>query len=289
MGREKARRTKIRRPCRSSAAIRFPFPSPRGRIRRSIPSFLRPETAHMPGRTLLVGLLLSFAAAATAAEPPQRPSPEENILRKAGVAVDVDGLLTFFRQRTPGDAERKRIGELIKRLGADDFDDRERAAKELRKVGGPATSLVRAAAASTRRRDRRPGQGASSRRSMRPRRCRRWRRRGCWPDAGPLPARAAGVPPLRRRRRRRGRGVGGASGADAGRQGRSRPGRGAGRFIAVQTRRRLLRPGPQRRRGPARRGAEAAQGRRRRGALAGGAGVSWSPTTGRPCRAWWSC
>ena len=103
----------------------------------------------MQGRTLLVGLLLSFAAAATAAEPPQRPSPEENILRKAGVAVDFAGLLTFFRQRTPGDAERKRIGELIKRLGADDFDDRERAAKELRKVGGPATSLVRAAAAST--------------------------------------------------------------------------------------------------------------------------------------------
>jgi len=103
----------------------------------------------MPGRTLLVGLLLSLAAAATADGPTERPSPEENILRKASVAVDGDGLLTFFRQRTPGDAERKRIGEIIKRLGADDFDDRERAAKELRKVGGRATPLVRAAAAST--------------------------------------------------------------------------------------------------------------------------------------------
>ena len=40
----------------------------------------------MPGRTLLVGLLLSLAAAATAAETPERPLPEENILRKAGVS-----------------------------------------------------------------------------------------------------------------------------------------------------------------------------------------------------------
>ncbi len=103
----------------------------------------------MQGRTFLVGLLLSIAAAATAADPPRRPSPEENILGKAGVAVDGDGLLTFFRQRTLGDAETKRIGEIIKRLGADDFGDRERAAKELRKVGGRATPLVRAAVASS--------------------------------------------------------------------------------------------------------------------------------------------
>jgi len=102
----------------------------------------------MPGRILFVGLLLSGGSAATA-EPPERPSPEENILREAGVAVDADGLLAFFRQRTLGDAESKRIGEIIKRLGADDFDDRQRAAKELRKVGGRATPLVRAASAST--------------------------------------------------------------------------------------------------------------------------------------------
>ena len=100
----------------------------------------------MLGRILVVGLLLTFAAAARAAEPPPKPSPEENILRKAGVAVDDDSLLAFFRGRTLGDDEKTKIGDLVRRLGADDFDDRERAAKELRQVGGRAAPLVRAAA-----------------------------------------------------------------------------------------------------------------------------------------------
>jgi hypothetical protein len=80
-----------------------------------------------------------------AADPPERPSPEENILQKAGVAMDGDGLLTFFRGRTLSDAERKQIDERIHQLGTDDFNDRERAAEALRKVGGRVVPLLRAA------------------------------------------------------------------------------------------------------------------------------------------------
>ena len=79
----------------------------------------------MPGRTLLA-LLLSLAPLVGAAPvPTDEPSSDEKLLRDAGVPVDGDGLLTFFRQRTLSEADTKQIGDLIRRLGADDFDDRE--------------------------------------------------------------------------------------------------------------------------------------------------------------------
>ncbi len=66
-----------------------------------------PEAPMMTDRVLFVTLLFSIpAAAAVAADPPEKASPEENILQKAGVAADGDGLLTFFHDRTPTDAER---------------------------------------------------------------------------------------------------------------------------------------------------------------------------------------
>jgi hypothetical protein len=88
-------------------------------------------------------LLLSVLTIAPTVSPP--PSPEENILQKAGVAVDGDGLLALFRGRTLNEEERKQIGQLIRRLGADDFNDREQALEALRKIGGRALPLVRAA------------------------------------------------------------------------------------------------------------------------------------------------
>jgi hypothetical protein len=98
----------------------------------------------MHGRTLLVAFVLSIAPVGAAAAPVQ-PSPEENILKRAGVPVDADGLLTFFRGRTLSDAECKQIGQLIHQLGADNFDDRESASKALQKIGGRAVPLLRAA------------------------------------------------------------------------------------------------------------------------------------------------
>jgi predicted Rdx family selenoprotein len=98
----------------------------------------------MHGRTLLVAFILSIAPVAVAAAA-EKTSPEENILKRAGVPVDADGLLTFFRGRTLSDTECKQIGKLIHQLGADNFDDRESASKALQKIGGRATPLLRAA------------------------------------------------------------------------------------------------------------------------------------------------
>jgi hypothetical protein len=101
----------------------------------------------MSGRHLLIALLVYAVplAGGSRGESPEKPSPEENILRKAGVPTDDDGLLAFFRGRTLGDAERKRIDELIRRLGGQDFDDREAAANELKKSGARARPLIQAA------------------------------------------------------------------------------------------------------------------------------------------------
>ena len=246
----------------------------------------------MQGRTFLVGLLMSIAAAATAADPPRRPSPEENILRKAGVAVDGDGLLTFFRERTLGDAETKRIGEIIKRLGADDFDDRERAAKELRKVGGRATPLVRAAAAS-----------ADAEIAVRARAFLKevdgpavLPARGRGATAGPprngrRRAGAVELPPLRRRRRRRGRGVGGALLRSATPDGKADPALAAA----------LDDPSPANAPPPLMSWAATADagpaGRRcgngsrtpTPGSVGRRRGGCWASMTGRLCRAWWTC
>ena len=100
----------------------------------------------MSGRVLLTVLVLSVAPAADAAEPAAAPSPEENVLRVAGVAGDGDGLLTFFREHTPGADEIKKIEQLVRQLGADDFDDRQHAYEALKKVGARALPLVRPAA-----------------------------------------------------------------------------------------------------------------------------------------------
>jgi HEAT repeat protein len=98
----------------------------------------------MHGRTLLIAFLLSIAPVAVAAAA-EKTSPEENILKRAGVPVDADGLLTFFRGRTLSDTECQQIGKLIHQLGADNFDDRESASAALQKIGVRATPLLRAA------------------------------------------------------------------------------------------------------------------------------------------------
>jgi hypothetical protein len=101
----------------------------------------------MPGRNPVVGLLLLLAplVGLSAPAPPEPPSPDEKTLRDAGIPVDSDGLLNFFRGRTLEQADAKHIHDLIRQLGADDFDDRENAAQALRKVGVRAAPLLHAA------------------------------------------------------------------------------------------------------------------------------------------------
>ncbi len=90
---------------------------------------------------LLCALL---AVCATAAEPDPREH-DKKLLQQAGIATDATGLLQFFRSRTVSDANRQRASELVKQLGDDDFDIREKAMKDLVALGPAAQpSLLRA-------------------------------------------------------------------------------------------------------------------------------------------------
>jgi hypothetical protein len=97
--------------------------------------------------------ILGLAALAllTAAPPPGRgaaddaSSADAKALKEAGVAADGDGLLAFFRKRTPSADERKEDESLILRLGDDAFDAREEASRLLRERGAAAAPFLRSA------------------------------------------------------------------------------------------------------------------------------------------------
>jgi HEAT repeat protein len=63
--------------------------------------------------------------------------------------LDDARLLTYFRTRTLGDAERKRMEGVIRRLGDEDFEVREKASEELLALGDIALPLVQRAAHSS--------------------------------------------------------------------------------------------------------------------------------------------
>src|SRR5262245_840794 len=75
----------------------------------------------------------------------ERHADDEAVLKAAGLAGDGPALLRFFRQRTPAEAELARLAAEVRRLGSDSFQERERAARELRDAGGSALPLLRAA------------------------------------------------------------------------------------------------------------------------------------------------
>jgi outer membrane protein assembly factor BamB len=71
------------------------------------------------------------------------PVADECALRNAGVGTDGPALMQFFRSRTAGAADRDRITALIKQLGDDSFDQRERASAELLAIGPRAEPPLR--------------------------------------------------------------------------------------------------------------------------------------------------
>lgn len=79
--------------------------------------------------------------------PPARTgeTEDEQVLRAAGVKTDGAALLGFFRRRTPGAEDVRKIAGLVRRLGNRSFAVRERASVELVKWGRPALPLLRAA------------------------------------------------------------------------------------------------------------------------------------------------
>jgi hypothetical protein len=84
---------------------------------------------------------LLFASIATAADP--EIDEDERLLRNAGIKADAAGLLDFFRGRTLGVEEGRRLEGLVRQLGSENFERREEATKELIQRAEPALPFLR--------------------------------------------------------------------------------------------------------------------------------------------------
>ena len=74
---------------------------------------------------------------------------DKKALDAAGLkAEEPEGLLNYLRQRTLSDVDLSRIQAVIKRLGADDFEERLKAAREVERFGPAAVGPLRTAAES---------------------------------------------------------------------------------------------------------------------------------------------
>jgi hypothetical protein len=96
---------------------------------------------------LAAALLLTAAVAH--AEPPVVPdtADDEKLLTDAGVKTDGPALVEFFRARVPADVTPEKLAEMVKQLGDDDFEVREKASAALRGLGVRALPALRRAAA----------------------------------------------------------------------------------------------------------------------------------------------
>jgi hypothetical protein len=70
---------------------------------------------------------------------------EERALKDAKVATDTAGLLEFLRRQARREADRDKVKRLIKQLGDDDFEVREKATQELIQLGAAALPELRQA------------------------------------------------------------------------------------------------------------------------------------------------
>ncbi len=95
--------------------------------------------------------LFALALLSTAAAPPSRPAEDgtvaahEATLRGAGLKSDGPALLEALRKRTLPAKERARLTGLVRQLGADDFDEREKASDALKVAGAAAVPFLKAA------------------------------------------------------------------------------------------------------------------------------------------------
>jgi hypothetical protein len=78
------------------------------------------------------------------AEEPVDPTKQaEKILNDAKIKIDAESLKEFFRYRTLNDVDRKKLNDLINKLGDDDFDIREEASDQLQRAGLAALPTLR--------------------------------------------------------------------------------------------------------------------------------------------------
>ncbi|MCE9561826.1 MAG: hypothetical protein K8U57_07210 [Planctomycetes bacterium] len=74
---------------------------------------------------------------------------DEEALKQAGLSpTDGKQLLEYLKQRTLSDVDQSKIGEIIARFGADDFDDRLKATEEVERFGPAAIGPLKKAAES---------------------------------------------------------------------------------------------------------------------------------------------
>jgi hypothetical protein len=77
---------------------------------------------------------------------PDLAAADEKALRAAGQAVTGPALLELLRKQTPPAVDPEAVRRLIRQLGDDDFDTRQKASAELVKLGSPAAVYLREAA-----------------------------------------------------------------------------------------------------------------------------------------------
>lgn len=123
--------------------------------------------AFLPLATLLSVGLVSLAVGQPAPQPALQPLPGRKPVRpgtdpalaqdqaaqdkKALEAIslketDFDGMMKYLKSRTLTDVDLTKIGDLIKKLGDEDFETRNNAALELEKIGPPSIAPLRLAA-----------------------------------------------------------------------------------------------------------------------------------------------
>ncbi len=100
-------------------------------------------------RTALACLLPLLAVPAPAAEPAVAGDPgvsyAERSLKEAGVSTDGAGLLAYIRRHTLSDEDQQRLVAAVRQLGAGEFEDREKASRQLVAAGRVALPLLRPA------------------------------------------------------------------------------------------------------------------------------------------------
>src|SRR5262245_3263541 len=86
-------------------------------------------------RPLLATLTLLFVPAGSPAQSASDVREEEKLLKDAGLLTDGPSLLKYFRDRTPTEANRARLAELVRQLGHRSFQVREKATRQLIAAG----------------------------------------------------------------------------------------------------------------------------------------------------------
>jgi HEAT repeat protein len=92
---------------------------------------------------LTIAAVILPASPAPAAD--ELAAADEQLLRTLNLPVDGAGLVDFFKKRTLRDGDRPRIQALIRKLGDDDFDTREKALQDLVALGAVAKPLLKEA------------------------------------------------------------------------------------------------------------------------------------------------